>query len=123
MSHPSIEKDPFGQTADGVAVERYTLRNRRGAVARIVTFGATVTELWMPDRHGNAADVVLGFDSLGQYEQRGPYFGAVVGRVAFRIAGSTFDLDGATYQLTSHDGSPHLHGGARGFSHVVWRAE
>ncbi len=123
MSNLSLEKDRFGQTAEGVAVDRYTLRNSHGAMVRIITFGATVTELWMPDRQGALADVVLGFDDLGQYEQRGPYFGAVVGRVAFRIAGSKFELDGTEYPLTSHDGSPHLHGGARGFSHVVWQAE
>ncbi|MDY0170745.1 MAG: aldose epimerase family protein, partial [Thermoguttaceae bacterium] len=123
MSNLPFEKDLFGRTADGVDVDRYTLRNSRGAMARIITFGATVTELWMPDRDGELADVVLGFDELGQYEQRGPYFGTVVGRVAFRIAGSKFELDGTEYRLTSHDGGPHLHGGARGFSHVVWQAE
>ncbi len=118
-----IEKNVFGQTADGADVDRYTLRNSRGAMARVITFGATVTELWMPDRDGKLADVVLGFDQLGQYEQHGPYFGAIVGRVAFRIAGSKFELDAAEYRLSSYDGGPHLHGGARGFSHMVWQAE
>ncbi len=123
MPELPIEKDSFGRTADGIGVDRYTLRNSRGAMARIITFGATVTELWMPGRNGKLADVVLGFDELNPYEQRGAYFGAMVGRVAFRIAGSTFELDGTEYRLSSHDGGPHLHGGARGFSHVVWQAE
>jgi aldose 1-epimerase len=118
-----LEKDHFGTTADGLAVERYTLKNARGAMVRVMTYGATVTELHMPDRHGTIDDVVLGFDTLAQYEQRGPYFGATVGRVAFRIANGEFTLDGKHYQLPRNDGTHHLHGGPRGFSHVVWQAE
>jgi aldose 1-epimerase len=122
MRGAAIERDAFGQTADGVAVDRYTLRNGRVAV-RLISFGATVNELWTPDRQGTAADVVLGFDRLAQYETQSPYFGATVGRVAFRIAGGRFDLDGRSYQLTVNDGADHLHGGFKGFSHVVWWAE
>jgi len=123
MSKVGIETDRFGVTADGAAVERYTLRNSRGVTVRIITYGATVTELWTPDRQGRTADVVLGFDRLSQYETESPYFGCMVGRVAFRIAGGRFDLDGKTYKLTLNDGRQHLHGGAKGFSRVVWRAE
>jgi len=125
MSVPeaTIEKEAFGQTADGTAVDRYTLRNGSGMTVRLITYGATVTELWTPDRQGAAADLVLGFDRLSQYETQSPYFGCVVGRVAFRIAGGKFDLDGRSYQLTVNDGGDHLHGGRKGFSHVVWEAE
>lgn len=122
MREAAIEKDVFGRTADGVAVDRYTLRNGPMTV-RLITYGATVTELWAPDRQGTAADVVLGFDHLSQYETESPYFGCTVGRVAFRIARGEFVLDGAPYQLTLNDGPHHLHGGLKGFSHAVWRAE
>jgi aldose 1-epimerase len=119
----SIEKDPFGTTADGIPVDRYTLRNGRGAMVRLITFGATVTELWMPDRQGTLADVVLGLDNLSQYETQSPYMGCTVGRVAFRIAGGRFVLDGKSYQLSMTERGQHLHGGPKGFSHVVWQAE
>ncbi len=118
-----LEQDAFGRTADGVPVDRYTLRNARGAMVRLITYGATVTELWTPDRQGKLADVVLGFDDLAPYETQSPYFGCMVGRVAFRIAHSEFTLDGQQYQLTRNDGPHHLHGGVRGFSRVVWQAE
>jgi aldose 1-epimerase len=123
MSKPGIEIDVFGTTAGGLTVDRYTLTNGRGMKVRIITFGATVTELWTPDRNGQFADVVLGFDDLASYETRSPYFGATVGRVAFRIVGAEFSLDGKQYRLTQNDGLHHLHGGTPGFSHVVWKAE
>jgi aldose 1-epimerase len=123
MSQAAIEKDVFGRTADGVAVDRYTLRNARGALARIINFGATVTELWMPDLQGKLADVVLGYDDLAPYTVLGPYFGCIVGRVAFRIAGAEFVLDGKQYRLTQNNPPHHMHGGVRGFSKTVWQAE
>jgi aldose 1-epimerase len=119
----TIEKDAFGSTDEGLAVDRYTLRNASGAMARIMTQGATVTELWMPDNAGRMADVVLGFDDLASYQRQRAYFGCIVGRVAFRIANGRFLLDGQPHQLTLNDGAHHLHGGTKGFSHAVWRAE
>lgn len=123
MNKPAIAKAPFGTTAEGARVERYTLRNARGASARLITFGATLTELWMPDRRGELADVVLGFDNLRQYETQSPYFGCIVGRTAFRIFHGKFMLDGQSRQLDLNAGPHHMHGGAKGFSHVVWQAE
>ncbi|MHB0960693.1 MAG: aldose epimerase family protein [Pirellulaceae bacterium] len=123
MGHPGIARDAFGVTADGVPVERYTLRNATGTTAGIITFGATVTELLVADRLGRFADVVLGFDHLRQYETESPYFGSTVGRVAFRTTNAEFTLDGRTYHLTRNAGEHHLHGGVRGLSHVVWHAE
>jgi len=123
MSSSRVEKDAWGTTAEGLAVDRYTLRNSQGAVARIITYGATVTELWMPDRSGRFDDVVLGFDGLTPYETQSPYFGCIVGRVAFRIAGGQFSLDGRMHQLSQNDGSHHMHGGIRGFSRCIWQAE
>jgi len=123
VSTRGIEKDVFGTTSDGTQVERYTLRNAQGMVARLITYGATVTELHVPDRQGKLADVVLGFDNLRQYETKNPYFGCVVGRVAFRIAGGQFSLDGKTHQLSLNNGPHHMHGGFKSFSRVVWKAE
>lgn len=122
MQPASIEDDLFGVTADGIPVERYTLRNPHGSQARIITFGATLTELWMSDGQRQFQDMVLGFDDLKSYETVSPYFGCTVGRVAFRIAAGRFTLDGQDYQLTLNAGRHHLHGGLRGFSKAVWRA-
>lgn len=118
-----VEIDRFGVTADGRAVDRFTLRNASGMTVRIIGYGATVTELLVPDRAGRLADVVLGFDTLGPYERESPYFGCTVGRVAFRITNAAFELDGRRHELTRNAGAHHLHGGERGFSRVVWEAE
>jgi aldose 1-epimerase len=123
VTKPAIEKDRFGVTADGTQVDRYTLRNARGMTVRLITFGATVTELWVPDRNGDRADVVLGFDGMEPYERPRTYFGCTVGRVAFRIDEGRFTLDGRPYQLTVNAPPHHLHGGTKGLSKLVWRAE
>jgi aldose 1-epimerase len=123
MNKIGLEKDPFGTTADGTAVDRYTLRNSRGMAVRLITYGATVTELLVPDRDGKIADVALGFDRLAQYETESPYFGCTAGRVAFRISQGTFTLDGTRYRLTINAPPHHLHGGTKGLSKVVWRGE
>lgn len=124
MNTLRIEKDAFGITAEGAAVDRFTLRNSHGMAVSLITYGATVTELWVPDRDGDAADIVLGFDNLAQYESESPYFGCTVGRVAFRIVGGEFTLNGKAYRLTlNNQGLHHLHGGTKGFSKAVWNAE
>ncbi len=115
---------PFGQTADGVPVVAYTLEHASGLRARVMSFGATLLELWVPDRDGRAADVVLGFDSLAEYEaDSNPWLGCVIGRCANRIAGGEFALGGERFVLTRNEGRHHLHGGRRGLSRVVWQAE
>jgi aldose 1-epimerase len=88
-----------------------------------ISFGATITALHVPDRDGALGDVVLGHDTLEGYLAASPYFGAVVGRYANRIAFGRFTLDGETHRLTTNDGPHHLHGGIRGFDKVVWNAE
>jgi aldose 1-epimerase len=117
-----VEKVAFG-SADGKAVDLYVLTDSGGMVAKIMTYGATITELDTPDRNGTAGDVVLGFDTLAGYLGKEPYFGAIVGRVGNRIAKGRFTLDGHTYQLATNDGPNHLHGGIKGFDKVVWNAE
>jgi aldose 1-epimerase len=123
MYNAGIESDLFGVTTDGVVVPRYTLRNTRGMCVRIIAYGATVTELLVPDRQGRVEDVVLGFDHLDHYERNTIYAGCTVGRVAFRITDAQFERGGQTYHLTRNAGRHHLHGGIRGLSKLVWRAE
>lgn len=120
----SIEKSPFGKTADGVAVDLYTLTNANGLVLKMTNFGATVVALETPDRDGRMANVNLGFTSLDGFLGPHPYFGATVGRFCNRIAGGKFTLDGKQYTLATNDGDRHhLHGGKVGFNKVVWNAE
>ncbi|HAM73485.1 MAG TPA: galactose-1-epimerase [Verrucomicrobiales bacterium] len=121
-STPMIEKTDFGKTADGEAVELYTLVNRNGLKARISTYGAILTELHVPDRNGQLADVVLGFKSLDPYLKGHPFFGATTGRYANRIAKAQFTLNGKTYKLAANNGPNCLHGGIKGIDKKVWKA-
>jgi aldose 1-epimerase len=115
-----IDKQPFGSTPSGEAVDIYTLRNDKGAEARIMNYGGIVVSLKMPDKDGNFDDVVLGYDNLDSYVKNSPYFGALVGRYGNRIAGAKFTLDGTTYTLATNDGPNTLHGGRKGFDKQVW---
>jgi len=108
---------------DGTEVDLYALTNANGLIAKITNFGTIITELYVPDRTGKLADVVLGFDNLEQYLKGHPYFGCTVGRVANRIGSGQFVLDGETYKLAINNGPNHLHGGIKGFDRVVWKAE
>ena len=117
-----ITKSNFGKLPGGTAVEQYTLNGGRGAVCKIITYGGTVTELHVPDKNGKLADVVLGFDDLAGYLGPQPYFGAICGRFANRIAKGKFMLDGETYSLAINNGPNALHGGLKGFDKVVWHA-
>ena len=119
----TITSQPFGQLADGRQVDIYTLTNASGAFVKIMTYGGIVTEIHVPDRDGKLGDVVLGFDTLDSYLKGHPFFGALCGRVANRIAKATFDLDGQTYQVAATDGENSLHGGRRGFDKRLWAAE
>ena len=118
-----VTKAPFGTLPDGTAVDIYTLTNGRGLKARIMTYGATIVSLELPDKNGALADCVLGYDSLDGFLKSSPYFGAIVGRYGNRIAKGLFTLDGVTYKLATNNGANHLHGGLKGFDKVVWAAE
>jgi aldose 1-epimerase len=109
------------KTADGTKIDLYTLTNASGVVARIMTYGGIVTELHVPDKDGKMADVVLGFDDLKGYLGTHPYFGAITGRVANRIAKGKFTLDGKEYKLATNNGPNTLHGGEKGFDKRVWK--
>ena len=117
----SITRTAFGQVG-GQDVSLYTMVNASGCVLKVTNYGATVTELHVPDRDGQLADVVLGFESLAEYVAGRSYFGAIVGRVANRIRNGHFELEGKPYELAKNDGPNHLHGGLCGFDRVVWSA-
>jgi len=118
-----IQTREFGKLPTGETVEELTLTNSRGMMLKLITYGATITELHVPDRHGNTADVVLGFKDLAGYLGNHPYFGCIAGRVSGRITGGKFTLDGREYQLQLNDPPNHLHGGVRGFDKRLWRAK
>jgi len=119
--HHSISRRRFGATADGEAVESLTLASSSGVEVTLISYGAAVQQVWTPDRRGRRANVVLGFSDLSGYTSKPDhYFGAVIGRYANRIAGGTFELDGATYELVRNDAGNSLHGGPCGFDKQVW---
>lgn len=115
-----ITKESFGKTADGEAVDLFTLSNRNGMEAKITNYGGIVVSLTAPDRNRKFADVVLGFNDLDSYLKGHPYFGALIGRYGNRIAKGRFTLNGVDYKLAVNNGENHLHGGIMGFDKVVW---
>lgn len=119
------ESEPFGKTKDGTAVEVYTLTSSKGIVAKIMTRGATLTELHLPDRDGKIADCILGWDDVAGYESEdNQYFGCTTGRVCNRIAKGKFTLEGKEYSLAINNDPNHLHGGAeKSLDKVVWTAK
>ncbi len=120
----AVEQAVFGTTPDGRQVDVFTLTNGKGLRARIITLGGAVLSLEAPDRDGKVADIVLGFEDVAGYlSEANPYFGALIGRVANRIAKGRFTLDGTEYVLPTNDGPNQLHGGPVGFDKAVWAAE
>lgn len=121
----SITKHWFGQTTDGHPVYLYVLTNKNGMQASIMTYGGIMLTLKVPDRYGRLDNIVLGYPALEDYLRTGnkPYFGALIGRYANRIANGRFSLDGTAYQLSVNEDSNTLHGGIRGFDKRVWEAE
>ncbi|MGA7400536.1 MAG: aldose epimerase family protein [Candidatus Sulfotelmatobacter sp.] len=117
----NITKQPFGHTADGTAVDLYTLADDKVEL-RITNYGGIIVSLRAPDRNGKSDDIVLGYDSLDKYIAKTAYFGAIIGRYANRIAHGSFQLDGKTYSIPKNDGDNTLHGGIIGFDKVVWTA-
>jgi len=123
VGEEKMEKKSFGKLPDGTEIEEYTLRSAKGATAKVITYGATLTELWVPDKSGKSEDVVLGFDNLDGYLGDHPFFGATVGRYGNRIAKGKFSIDGHEYSLFLNNGPNSLHGGKVGFNRKVWKAE
>jgi aldose 1-epimerase len=119
----TITSKQFGTTPDGTRVDLYTLTNDQGMEVTITNYGGAITSIQVPDRKGEAGDVVLGYDRLAEYLEYPRFLGALIGRHANRIARGTFSLNGITYQLAQNNGLNHLHGGMRGFDKVIWHAQ
>ena len=117
-----INEDAFKGTHKGKPTALYTLKNRNGMVAQITNFGAKIVSIYVPDRNGNFADIVLGYESIEEYIKGNPYFGAICGRYANRIANGKFVIEGVTYQLPVNNGPNSLHGGPEGFNNQVFDA-
>ncbi|WP_146598538.1 aldose epimerase family protein [Novipirellula aureliae] len=119
LSHAEVAVEDFD------SIKLYTLKNQSGMTVKLTNYGATITSIIVPDREGNMVDVALGYNRVEGYLNAvdKPYFGAIVGRYANRIAGGQFTLDGKTYTLATNNGENHLHGGITGFDKVVWNAK
>ncbi len=117
-----ISKRSFGTTPGGKAY-LYTLRAGPDFSVQITNYGGIIVALETPDRDGQLADIVLGFEDLDNYVAKHPHFGALVGRYGNRIAQGAFTLDGKEYTLATNDGPNHLHGGVHGFDKVLWHAD
>lgn len=122
-SPKGITSLPFGEMPDGKKVSLYTLANSNGLVMKVINYGGIITSLEVPDRNGLNADVVLGYDSLGDYLRSNPYFGAVIGRYGNRIAKGKFTIDNKQYTLATNNAANHLHGGVKGFDKVFWNIQ
>ena len=119
----TVEKGIFGKLNEKSDVEFFVLKNKNGIKAKLISFGATLVSLDVPDKNGKFADVVTGYDSLEAYIKDVYYFGGTIGRFANRIANAKFTLDGIEYKLAANNGKNHLHGGIVGFNKVLWQAE
>lgn len=108
---------------DGTPVERYVLSAPSGASVAILSYGAVIQEAWLPDRDGELANVVLGFADPDAYQGKNPHFGSVLGRVANRLRGAAFEIDGIRYEVTANKAPHSAHGGARPFDRYVWTSE
>src|ERR1700722_8686278 len=116
-----ISAGPFGELPDGAPVAIYSLRNTKGIEARVCTYGGILVSFQAPDRNGFMADIVLGYDHLRGYLEKSPYFGALVGRCANRIANGKFTLEEKTYSLAINNGPNSLQCGKKGFDKVIWQ--
>lgn len=118
----AVAKADWG-TVDGKTVQLYTLTNRNGLKLKVSNYGTIITELHVPDKAGNFADIVLGYETLAEYVKATPYFGATVGRIANRIKNAEFKLEGKQYKLAANNGPHNLHGGKKGWDKVIWEAQ
>ena len=123
---PDVSVKSFGKLPDGRETHLYTLQNASGFKAEITDFGGAVVALYAPDRNGHLGDVVLGLKNATEYQQKSPFFGALIGRYGNRIAHGKFTLDGKTYTLPLNDHPGNipcsLHGGTMGFDKQIWTA-
>jgi aldose 1-epimerase len=117
-------KKSYSFEKKGVINDVYTLKNAKGAQVDILTYGARIIRISVPDRNGKFSDVVVGCKKPEDYYEENPYFGATVGRFCNRIGGAKFTLNGKEYKIEANEGNNSLHGGtSEDFSRVVWNAE
>ena len=115
-----VEFFSSGRLKDGTETAAAKMENKSGASLTVFNYGATVQSLRIPDRSGGLTDVVLGYDTAGEYESSDSFLGATIGRVGNRIGGASFSLNGTVYHLAANDGKNHLHGGVKGFDRRLW---
>jgi len=118
-----IKEDAFNSRHREKTIALYTLKNKNGLVAQITNFGAKIVSLFVPDSKGSFADIVLGYETIDGYIKGNPYFGAICGRYANRIAEGKFVIEGKTYQLPVNNGPNSLHGGPEGFNNQIFDAK
>jgi aldose 1-epimerase len=118
-----ILRNSFGKLKSGEEVIKYSLINSNNFTINVLNYGGIITEIFAPDKQGNFENIVLGFDNIRDYEEKSPYFGAVVGRTAGRISNAGFKIDDKEYVLAKNDGNNTLHGGIKGFDKVIWKVE
>lgn len=117
-----IEEQNFDKVINGKQIKLFTLRNSKGMVCQITNYGGRIVNLWVPDKDGDYEDVVLGYETIDEYVEKGRYYGALIGRYGNRIDAGKFKLDSMEYVLATNNGANHLHGGNIGYNHVVWDA-
>ena len=117
----NITANPFGYTNDVEEVLEFILSNNNGVSINILTFGAAIRKIVVPDRTGKKCNIVLGYDNVEGYESNPPYLGVAVGRYAGRISNASFDLDGKKIILVPNNGTNFIHGGAKGISKLNWK--
>jgi aldose 1-epimerase len=122
LPYQRLEETLFGRMHDGVAVKQFALRNNNGMTVKVITYGAIINEISVPDREGKKINVIQGTDSLEKYINGFPA-AALIGRFANRISKARFSIDGTEYLVTANNGENHIHGGKKGFAKVVWDAK
>uniref|UniRef100_K1QCH4 Galactose mutarotase n=1 Tax=Magallana gigas TaxID=29159 RepID=K1QCH4_MAGGI len=111
-------EEPFGEIKDGRKVKRFTFTNNNNITVRIISYGATITDILMPDKNGAILDISLGFNTAAEYEDRHTYIGAALGRITERLKGASFTIDGVEYNVSANEGQNQVHGGFYGFDSV-----
>ena len=120
----NLKSENFSKVVDGKQVNLFVLKNKKGMEVAVINYGAKIVSVHVPDKNGKMTDVVLGKSNIDDYlNNQEQYFGAVCGRIAGRIAGGRFELEGKEYHLAINNGPNNLHGGIKGFNSVVWEAE
>jgi aldose 1-epimerase len=118
-----VSRHPFGRTGAGASIDQFVLTNTGGVELSVLNYGGVIRTLRVPDRNGQFDDIVLGYDTLAEYEQCSAHFGCITGRYANRISNGRFSIDGQGYQLEINRGGHHLHGASAGFGKMIWQAE